>query len=110
MGKDGDGKAAAIRPLNKYYDTREIAECPSDIGQPMHGIENIYREWGSSYTATSGNNIYSIALLSSRKPKTLDFYDQSDKKKIVSGDHNLGRIVYGHPVWLVGTGMERGGE
>ena len=89
MGTDGDGRSAEVRPLNKYYDTREIAECPSDKGQPMFGTDNVFREWGSSYTATSGNDIYSIAYLSSsKKPRNLDYYDESEKK-IVSGDHNL---------------------
>jgi type II secretory pathway pseudopilin PulG len=89
LGKSANGVSADERPLNKYYDTRVIAECPADKGQPMYPIENTYRDWGSSYTATSGSDLFSIAYLSSSKnPRNLDYYDQSDKK-IVAGDHNL---------------------
>ncbi|MCM8537203.1 MAG: type II secretion system GspH family protein [Lentisphaeraceae bacterium] len=90
LGKFGDGVSAERRPLNKYYETVNYAECPSDKGQPMFAdVLNTYRQWGSSYTATSGRSIYSIGFLQSHtQPKRIDDYAQSDKK-IVSADHNL---------------------
>ncbi|MCM8532421.1 MAG: type II secretion system GspH family protein [Lentisphaeraceae bacterium] len=90
LGRFGDGISAERRPLNKYYNTKDYAECPSDKGQPMFtDILNTYKQWGSSYTATSGRNIYSIAFVQSHtKPLSIDSYAKSDKK-IVSGDHNL---------------------
>ena len=57
MGQTALGVSAKERPLNAYYNTRLIAECPADKGQPMFNVKNVYKEWGSSYTATSNNDI-----------------------------------------------------
>ncbi len=89
MGKGTSEVSEEARPLNAYSKTGDFTECPSDKGQPMwENLTNCYRGWGSSYTATSGKNIYSVAYVSGNKPRRINYYSESDKK-IVSGDHNL---------------------
>ncbi|MCM8526028.1 MAG: type II secretion system GspH family protein [Lentisphaeraceae bacterium] len=87
MGNSGDGIAYDQRPLNLFLDTRKIAECPADSGHPMFEIDNVYQNWGSSYSAPWANDLFGIGYLShGSKPKTIDFYEVSNKK-IIMGDH-----------------------
>lgn len=87
MGNSGDGVPFKTRPLNTYLDTSKIAECPADSGHPMFELDNVYKNWGSSYTAPWSKNLYAIGYLSHpTKPRTMDFFDLNDKKFIM-GDH-----------------------
>lgn len=87
MGDSGDGVSFEERPLNLYLDTRKFAECPADKGHPMFEIDNVYSEWGSSYTAPWAKNLYAIGYLSHKtKPRKMTFFEQPDKK-IIMGDH-----------------------
>ena len=87
MGTDGDNIPYEQRPLNHVMDTRPFSECPADAGHPMFEIDNVYSEWGSSYTTPWNKNLYAIGYMShSKKPKTIDAYEFSDKK-IIMGDH-----------------------
>ena len=87
MGKSGDGMTYEDRPLNKFIDTRPFSECPADIGHALHELDNVFENWGSSYTAPSRNDLYGIGYLGHpNKPRTMDFYEFTDKK-IIMGDH-----------------------
>lgn len=87
MGKSGDEVPYEDRPLNLFIDTRTFSECPADIGHSFHEIDNVFSEWGSSYTAPSKNNLYGIGYFGHpQKPRTMDFYEFKDKK-IIMVDH-----------------------
>ncbi|MCM8541458.1 MAG: type II secretion system GspH family protein [Lentisphaeraceae bacterium] len=87
MGRSGDNVPFEERPLNSVMDTRKFSECPADVGHPMFEIDNVFSEWGSSYTTPWNKDLYGIGYMShSKTPKSLDSYEFSDKK-IIMGDH-----------------------
>lgn len=87
MGKSADGMSFAERPLNQFMDTRKFSECPADKGHALHNLDNVFENWGSSYTAPSKNDLYAIGYFGHpQKPRSMDFYEFKDKK-IIMGDH-----------------------
>ncbi|MCH2206778.1 MAG: type II secretion system GspH family protein [Lentisphaerales bacterium] len=77
------------RLLNIYVDTRKIAECPSDLGDPLHNKDNSYDSYGTSYIASFAHNTFSISWVTSNgNPRRVAEFD-NPVQKILLGDFPL---------------------
>ncbi|MCM8533857.1 MAG: type II secretion system GspH family protein [Lentisphaeraceae bacterium] len=47
--KDGTDELDSTRILNRYLGTGSVAQCPSDLGDPLSGMKSCYKEAGTSY-------------------------------------------------------------
>ena len=74
----------ANRPLNVYLDTPEIAKCPSDSGDPLHGGDNFYTTKGTSYQMAAQQVLWGVDFTSDdTNPRKRNYFTESSKKLII---------------------------
>ena len=71
----------AGRPLNIYLGSPEVAKCPSDKGDPLHGGNSFYNLKGTSYQMAAQQVLWGVDYTSDQtSPRRRNTFSESSKK------------------------------
>lgn len=72
------------RPLNIYLEAPEVARCPSDTGDPLHGGDSFYTLKGTSYQMAAQQVLWGIDYTSANNnPRKRTHFTESSKKLVI---------------------------